>query len=70
MPVTYTNRKEVTYTLEDEERRLFRAERICYRSSVDGWLSLWNVSDAPIEMLTRRLIPTLGVVPAKVSAEG
>jgi hypothetical protein len=48
------------FTLEDEARRLFHAERMCYRSSVDGWLLLWNVGDAPIESLARRLIPALG----------
>ena len=51
---------EMRLILTDEERRLFRAERMCYRSSVDGWLPLRNIGTASIEQLARRLVPTLG----------
>jgi hypothetical protein len=48
------------FILADEERHLFRAQRMCYRSSVDGWLPLYNIGTAPIAQLARRLVPTLG----------
>lgn len=48
------------FVLADEEQRLFRAERMCYRSSVDGWLPLYLIGAAPIAELARRLVPTLG----------
>jgi hypothetical protein len=48
------------FILTDAEHRLFRAERMCYRSSVDGWLPLYNFGAASIEQLARRLVPTLG----------
>jgi len=48
------------FILTDAEQRLFRAERMCYRSSVDGWLPLYNIGRAPIEHLARSLVPTLG----------
>ncbi|MGC9395896.1 MAG: hypothetical protein ACP5J4_13710 [Anaerolineae bacterium] len=48
------------FILTDEERRLFRAERMCYRSSVDGWLPLHSIGTASIEQLARRLVPALG----------
>ena len=48
------------FILTDEERRLFRAERMCYRSSVDGWLPLRTIGTASIEQLAQRLVPTLG----------
>ena len=48
------------FILTEEEQRLFRAERMCYRSSVDGWLPLYSIGTASIEQLARRLAPTLG----------
>lgn len=51
---------EMRFILTDAERRLFRAERMCYRSSVDGWLPLRTIGIASIEQLARRLVPTLG----------
>jgi hypothetical protein len=51
---------EMRFILEDEAQRLFRAERMCYRSSVDGWLPLYSLGTADIESLARRLVPTLG----------
>lgn len=51
---------EMRFILTDEERRLFRAERMCYRSSVDGWRPLRTIGTAPVEELARRLVPMLG----------
>jgi len=51
---------EMRFILTDAERRLFRAERMCYRSSVDGWRPLRTIGTASIEQLARRLVPTLG----------
>jgi hypothetical protein len=45
------------FTLLDPTRRLFGAERMCYRGSIDGWLKL--VQTGPMAKLARALIPTL-----------
>ena len=44
--------------LDDAGERIFNAQRMCYRSWVDGWLDLRD--SGKIEPLARRLIPTLG----------
>jgi len=49
---------ELRFNLLDPTRRLFGAERMCYRSSVDGWLELGQMG--PVAQLARALIPTLG----------
>ena len=46
------------FILTDAERRIFRAERMCYRSSMYGWLDIGRVG--PVERLAPRLIPALG----------
>ena len=46
------------FILEDEAQRIFAAERMCYRSSVDGWLNLYRYGR--IDRLAQELIPTLG----------
>ena len=44
--------------LDDAGERIFNAQRMCYRSGVDGWLDLHD--SGKIEPLARRLIPALG----------
>jgi len=44
--------------LRDADERIFSAQRMCYRSWVDGWLDLHD--SGKIEPLARRLIPRLG----------
>jgi hypothetical protein len=46
------------FILLDPEKRRFGAERMCYRSSVNGWLKL--VETGPLTQLACTLIPTLG----------
>lgn len=46
------------FTPIDPVRREFRAERMCYRSWVDGWLELTHSGTAA--QLAQTLIPTLG----------
>jgi hypothetical protein len=46
------------FTLYDADRRAFSAQRMCYRSSVDGWLDL--LTSGTVDQLADRLIPTLG----------
>jgi hypothetical protein len=46
------------FTLLDPEQRRFGAERMSYRSSVNGWLKL--VHTGPLTQLAHTLIPTLG----------
>ena len=47
------------FILADPETRSFRAQRWCYRGSIDDWINLMNVSGS-LDQLARRLIPTLG----------
>ncbi|MDE3091860.1 MAG: hypothetical protein KGJ80_21010 [Chloroflexota bacterium] len=44
--------------LSHTDERMFSAQRMCYRSWVDGWLDLHD--SGKIEPLARRLIPCLG----------
>jgi hypothetical protein len=46
------------FILADAETRAFCVQRMCYRSSVDGWLDIHT--SGPLEQLARRLVPTLG----------
>jgi hypothetical protein len=50
---------EMRFILVDAEQRTFRAQRMCYRGSVDGFIDL-HLHSGPIDELARRLIPTLG----------
>ena len=43
------------FTLVDEQRRLFSAERWCFRSSVDGWFPL--AGGRPLEGQARKYLP-------------
>jgi hypothetical protein len=45
------------FILQDEEARVYRVERWCYRGSIDDWIF---VDTGPVEQLARRMIPTLG----------
>jgi len=45
------------FILEDEEARVYRAERWCYSGSIDDWIF---VDTGPLEKLAQRMIPTLG----------
>ena len=47
------------FNLLDPAERRFGVERMCYRSSVDGWLEL-ILKKGPVGELARELIPTLG----------
>lgn len=47
------------FTLLDPKQRQFGAKRMCYRSSVDGWLELRGKAGTVAE-LANELIPTLG----------
>lgn len=46
------------FTLVDPAKREFLAERMCYRSRIDGWLSLNDVGT--VLELARRYVPHLG----------
>jgi xanthine/CO dehydrogenase XdhC/CoxF family maturation factor len=45
------------FILQDEETRVYRAERWCYLGSIDDWIF---ITTGPVEQLARRMIPTLG----------
>ncbi|MBU0703892.1 MAG: hypothetical protein KKC18_08495 [Chloroflexi bacterium] len=45
------------FILQDEEARVYRAERWCYLGSIDDWIF---VTTGAVEQLARRMIPTLG----------
>lgn len=46
------------FILDDKEKRLFCAQRMCYLGGIDGWIDL--MYDKTIEVLSSTLIPTLG----------
>ena len=46
------------FDLADSQRRYFKAQRMCYRGSIDDWIDI--EFDKSIKELARRLIPTLG----------
>lgn len=46
------------FTLMEAQQRLFRAERWCYRSRVDGWMTIGQPDG--IEALAQDFIPVLG----------
>lgn len=46
------------FILEDQETREFRAERWCYRGSIDDWI--YAGYSGKIKALAKELIPTLG----------
>ena len=48
------------FNLLDPKQREFSAERMCYRSSIDGWLELYQTGPGPVTKLSHELIPTLG----------
>jgi hypothetical protein len=45
------------FTLEDENKRIYRAERWCHSGGIDGWLF---INTGQVEQMARRLIPALG----------
>lgn len=47
------------FTLLDSKQRLFGSERMCYRGSIDGWLTLYTHTGS-VAKLAHALIPTLG----------
>ena len=47
------------FTLLGRQQRRFGSERMCYRSSIDGWMDLYGHT-GPIAELAHALIPTLG----------
>ena len=49
------------FTLIDEDSRAFRAQRWCFRGSVDGWIDLWSAGGrGPLPDLVAKLAPHLG----------
>ena len=56
-------RKEIQYSpmlqflLEDEQRRLFTAQRYCFIGSIDDWL---DIGHGPLPTLVKRYVKHLG----------
>jgi hypothetical protein len=50
---------EMRFVLVDAEQRVFQAQRMCYRGSIDDFIDLHGELGS-IEELARRLVPTLG----------
>jgi hypothetical protein len=46
------------FTLIDDQKRRFKAERMCYLGSINDWINI--AFDKSIEQLARSLIPVLG----------
>jgi len=47
------------FVLKDAEQRVFQAQRMCYRGSIDDFIDLHGEMGS-IDELVRRLVPTLG----------
>jgi hypothetical protein len=43
--------------LDDEQRRLFTAQRYCFRGSVDDWI---DIGHGPLTKLVKRYVKHLG----------
>jgi hypothetical protein len=52
-------RPEMRFVLVDAEQRVFQAQRMCYRGSIDDFIDLHG-ERASIDELACRLVPTLG----------
>lgn len=48
----------IRFILADEQQRLFRAQRMCYRGNIDDWIDIGYGKS--INAMTSRLIPKLG----------
>jgi hypothetical protein len=46
------------FTLSDEERRTFYAERWCYLGSIDDWIHAGP--SGPVHLLAQLMVPKLG----------
>jgi hypothetical protein len=46
------------FILYDKQQRIFRAQRMCYRGSIDAWIDIGYGKS--IDAMTSRLIPKLG----------
>jgi hypothetical protein len=51
-------RAEMRFTLADADRRLYTAQRYCYRGSVEDWI--WIGGPSPLEPLAQKLVAHLG----------
>jgi hypothetical protein len=52
-------KSEMRFVLVDAEQRIFQAQRMCYRGSIDDFIDLHGEMGS-IDELARRLVPTLG----------
>jgi hypothetical protein len=48
------------FTLVDNEKRHFFAERWCFRGSVDDWITIYSLGSASLETLCEALFPHFG----------
>jgi hypothetical protein len=48
------------FKLEDKEKRLFIAERFCFRGAIDDWIELGWGETKPLQHLVKRYIKALG----------
>jgi hypothetical protein len=53
--------KVMRFTLVDEKDRTFRAQRWCFRGSIDRWIDLWESrSEGNLSDLVKRFCPHIG----------
>jgi hypothetical protein len=62
LPPSYRNyMKVMRFTLKDEGSRRFRAQRWCFRGSIDRWIDLWaSKSEGNLSDLVKRFCPHIG----------
>jgi len=62
IPDHYGNYIQVMrFTLVDEEARIFRAQRWCFRGSIDRWINLWGLgAEGKLKDLVKKFCPHIG----------
>lgn len=62
LPIRYRDyMKVMRFTLTDEEARTFRAQRWCFRGSIDRWIDLWMAgSQGNLKDLVKKFCPHIG----------
>ena len=47
----------IQFLLEDEQRRIFTAQRYCFRGAIDDWI---DIGYGPLTQLVKQYVPHLG----------
>ena len=48
------------FVLFDDQKRLFNAERFCYRGGIDDWITLYEFTELSLDDVMKETLPHLG----------